>query len=403
MRAAHADYYRALVARARPASCAAPGRPRPSRELGLELPNLRAAVRHLVYTDRLDDAGDFAWSLLIYWWIAGLLRRGAGVDAGAARQGAADHASTRGPSPGSSRCGARCGSARRDEVVAGLGECVRLFTESGDEDAAAMALAARATARCSCPIPTSKTAPSASSTERGRAPARPRQHAGREAITEVSRGRLAWLRGSPDDALAHFDRATEIAEAGGDLFTLSVAGNHLARLRLRARRRSTSAEEEFVQTLLRLDAACTTRRASPTGSRASAPSRRPAATAAGAAPCAAAADDHPAPHRRVRRRGVHGASAAARRALRRARPGGGRGRREAPRRRADASPKPSRCALPRGRAATRRRRTLLTDGGERPVGDAVRGAWSAARAGTGCACPAAPARAGRARHPSPPR
>ena len=44
----------------------------PSRELGLELPNLRAAIRHLVYTDRLDDAGDFAWSLLIYWWIAGL-------------------------------------------------------------------------------------------------------------------------------------------------------------------------------------------------------------------------------------------------------------------------------------------------------------------------------------------
>ena len=40
-------------------------------QLGLELPNLRAAVRHLVYTDRLDDAGDFAWSLLIYWWIAG--------------------------------------------------------------------------------------------------------------------------------------------------------------------------------------------------------------------------------------------------------------------------------------------------------------------------------------------
>ena len=39
--------------------------------LALELPNLRAAVRHLIYTNRLDDAGDFAWSLLIYWWISG--------------------------------------------------------------------------------------------------------------------------------------------------------------------------------------------------------------------------------------------------------------------------------------------------------------------------------------------
>ena len=39
------------------------------------------------------------------------------------------------------------------EVVAGLGECVRLFTESGDEDASAMALAARATARLHLPDP----------------------------------------------------------------------------------------------------------------------------------------------------------------------------------------------------------------------------------------------------------
>ena len=40
-------------------------------ELEIELPNLRAAVRHLVYTDRLDEAAEMAWSLLIYWWIAG--------------------------------------------------------------------------------------------------------------------------------------------------------------------------------------------------------------------------------------------------------------------------------------------------------------------------------------------
>ena len=48
-----------------------PGQVDAVAELGLELPNLRAAVRHLVHTDRLDDAGDFAWSLLIYWWISG--------------------------------------------------------------------------------------------------------------------------------------------------------------------------------------------------------------------------------------------------------------------------------------------------------------------------------------------
>ena len=53
-----------------------------------------------------------------------------------------------------------------------------------------------------------------------------------EAITEVSRGRLAWLRGLTDDAQACFDRATAVAEAVGDQFTLSVAGNHQARLQL---------------------------------------------------------------------------------------------------------------------------------------------------------------------------
>ncbi|MGZ8804713.1 MAG: DUF4062 domain-containing protein, partial [Microbacterium sp.] len=70
MRLAHADHYIGLVRRVAPGLRGA-GQADAVTELGLELPNLRAAVRHLIYTDRLDDAGDFAWSLLIYWWIAG--------------------------------------------------------------------------------------------------------------------------------------------------------------------------------------------------------------------------------------------------------------------------------------------------------------------------------------------
>ena len=52
---------------------------------------------------------------------------------------------------GSSPCGPKCGSAHPHQIVAGLGECVRLFTESGDEHAAAIALAGRATARLQFP------------------------------------------------------------------------------------------------------------------------------------------------------------------------------------------------------------------------------------------------------------
>ena len=70
MRVAHADYYIGLVRRIAP-DLRGPGQPEAVRLLGLELPNLRAAARHLVYTNRLDEAGDFAWTLLVYWWISG--------------------------------------------------------------------------------------------------------------------------------------------------------------------------------------------------------------------------------------------------------------------------------------------------------------------------------------------
>ena len=134
-----------------------------------------------------------------------------------------------------------------DGVVAGLGECVRLFAESGDDDASAMAIAARATARLSLPIPNVKKA------RRELTEAVERLHAlgntWAEAITEVSRGRLAWLLNERDEALTHFSRALEIAEASGDLFTLSVAGNHQARLLL-VRGEVEQAEEACIRTLL---------------------------------------------------------------------------------------------------------------------------------------------------------
>ncbi|MET0564793.1 MAG: DUF4062 domain-containing protein, partial [Gaiellaceae bacterium] len=70
VRRAHADHYLALVLSVAP-GLRGPGQAEAVARLGLELPNLRAAARHLVFTDRLDEAGDFAWSLLPYWWISG--------------------------------------------------------------------------------------------------------------------------------------------------------------------------------------------------------------------------------------------------------------------------------------------------------------------------------------------
>ncbi len=247
VRAAHADYYVGFVRRVAP-GLRGDQQAQAVVQLGLELPNLRAAVRHLVYTDRLDDAGDFAWSLLIYWWISGffaevrlwmleLLEKQHEQPITPHTRAVAWFLALWGemwqrPSP---------------QVVAGLGECVRLFTESGDEDAAAMALAARATARVQLVDP--DVAKAERELRRAVTKLRALGNSWAEAITEVSLGRLAWVRGSIEEALAHFDRATEVASAGGDLFTTSVAGNLRSRLNFQLGH-IEEAEDEFVQTLL---------------------------------------------------------------------------------------------------------------------------------------------------------
>ncbi|MCC2033628.1 DUF4062 domain-containing protein [Microbacterium allomyrinae] len=247
VRVAHADYYRDLVQRIAP-DLGGPGQADAVAHLGLELPNLRAAVRHLVYTNRLDDAGDFAWSLLIYWWISGFFAE--------VRLWMLELLEKQHEQPISQHTRAiawffalwgEMWQRPSEQVVAGLGECVRLFTESGDADAAAMALAARATARVQLSDPDADKAEA----ELREAVVRLREHGNHwaEAITEVSLGRLAWVRGSTADALAHFDRATSVAEAGGDLFTTSVAGNLRSRLNFQLGR-FEAAEHEFLRTLL---------------------------------------------------------------------------------------------------------------------------------------------------------
>ncbi|GAA3203063.1 ATP-binding protein [Microbacterium terregens] len=245
MRNAHADYYTAVVRRhggeLRTESQAAT-----LASLSIELANLRAAIRHLVYTDRLDDAAEFAWGLLIYWWIMGLF--------GGVRVWMLELLGKEKPILPRSRAIAwffalwgEMWQQPSEEVVAGLAECVRLFTESGDEDAAAMALAARATARVQLPQPDVETA----AHELDDAVERLHRlgNGWGEAITRVSLGRVAWLRGSREEALAHFQRASAVAEAGGDLFTRSVAGNQIGRLLL-VGGQVDEAEEVFRRTLV---------------------------------------------------------------------------------------------------------------------------------------------------------
>ena len=133
-----------------------------------------------------------------------------------------------------------------DQVVAGLGEAVRLFTESGDEQAAAMALAARASTRLQFPDLDPATA--RSEFESAIAKLHALGDSWAESLAEVALGQLGVVSRDIPTALAHFDRAVEIAEDADDAFTRVVAGNNRARLRFMLGDQDV-AEEEFLLTL----------------------------------------------------------------------------------------------------------------------------------------------------------
>jgi predicted ATPase len=244
MRVAHADYYVSLVEQIAPGLRDA-RQPDAVRALGMELPNLRAAARHLVYTDRLDLAGDFAWSLLVYWWISGFFSE--------VRLWMLELLEKQQPITPHTRAVAwffslwsEMWQRPSDQVVTGLGECVRLFTESGDEDAAAMALAARATTRLQFPDLDADKAEE----ELTEAVARLRAigDGWAESMAEIGLGFLSVVRGQIPDALAHFSRSAEIADQGQNMHTRIVAGNNRTRV-LFMMGQVEAAEQEWILTL----------------------------------------------------------------------------------------------------------------------------------------------------------
>ena len=190
-----------------------------------------------------------------------------------------------------------------------------------------------------------------------------------EALAEVSLGRLAWVQGRTDEAFAHFDRATTVAVAGNDLFTTSVAGNLRSRLKFLGGD-VDGAEKEFIQTLMlsirlhydegvaySLEGLCAV---------AAARGRRVARRRAGGR-----GRRHPSSHRRVRRRGVHGAHALSRAAAR-ARPRRGGRRRARGRGAHRARGRRARAARARSPARGSAARALVSDGSARACARACR-------------------------------
>ena len=226
VRLAHAEYYSDLVRHLAPGLRGA-GQADAVRLLGLELPNLRAAVRHLITENRLDDAGDFAWSLLVYWWISGFFSevRLWMLELLGKDQPISPH--TRAVAQFFALWG-EMWQRPSHQVVEGLGECARLFAESGDEDAAAIARAGQGTARLQFP----DLDPDAAEAELTEAVGEFRRlgDGWAESMAEVGLGWVAVVRGQIPDALAHFARSAEVADEGQDLFTRAVAGNNRTRV-----------------------------------------------------------------------------------------------------------------------------------------------------------------------------
>ncbi|MEU1971655.1 DUF4062 domain-containing protein [Microbacterium sp. NPDC019599] len=228
MRRAHADYYSGLVKRAAPDLRGA-HQPDTVHLLGLELSNLRAAVRHLVYTDRLDDAGDFAWNLFVYWWISGFFSE---VRLWMLELLGKQH-------PITTRTQAIAvfftvwGEMWRrpsQQVIEDLGEASRLFAEAGDEEAAAMALAARGSTRMR--FPDLDMAAALADLEHARDELHRLGDWWTEALAEVGLGLLALARGAFPDAIGHFDAGSSIGVERQDAFMRVVSGNNVARMRL---------------------------------------------------------------------------------------------------------------------------------------------------------------------------
>ena len=244
LRAAHADYYADLVRRVAPGLRGA-GQVDAVRQIGWELSNLRAAVRHLMDGNRLDDVAELAWTLFVYWWISGFLSE--------VRLWMLELLEKHQPISQRTRAVAEFFAMWSElwqhpsnEVVAGLGESARLFAESGDEDAAAIALAGRATARLQFPDFDAE----AVALELNEALATFRKVDDRwsESMAEVGLGWVDVVGGHLDGALAHFSRSAEIADEGHDPYTRAVAGNNRTRV-LFLTGQVEAAEQEWFLTL----------------------------------------------------------------------------------------------------------------------------------------------------------
>lgn len=228
MRAAHAAHYLELARRLAP-ELKGGGQVDALIRLERERSNLRSAIRHLVYTGHHDDAAEFAWNLLVFWWIGGFFGEvriwmQEILDSGA---------------PMTKRTSAiarfyvlwmRMWQSPDREVVEGFVRVRRDFESEGDEAATAVTLGCTAMTRAQ--LDGGDRTAARAELERAIDLFQDSDDGWGEAVAWVTMGRLDMLDGDNEAALQHYQQGAEVSRRTQDAFAITITEHHVARLLL---------------------------------------------------------------------------------------------------------------------------------------------------------------------------
>ncbi|MCP2030565.1 putative ATPase [Okibacterium sp. HSC-33S16] len=193
-------------------------------QLNLDRDNLRAAARYLLDTADFDAIAQFAWCLLIYWWVAGLL--------GEVRAWMDEVLASNTPITERTRAIALYFTRSitlwhdaNDHVVPGLVESVDLFHSIHDSVGEGFALIFLALAMVADTQPNTFSAQQ--SLERSVQLLHNADYRWGEAMALVTLGRLALMQNAVPDAIGRFEQSLALTREGHDDLGTTVALQHL--------------------------------------------------------------------------------------------------------------------------------------------------------------------------------
>ena len=224
----HAEFYRLLAGRARPALAGSGLRDEVLR-LSDETDNLRAAIRYLFQRQKWDDAAELAWSLYVYWWVAGLLGEVRGWMEELLASPADLSSRTRAIGLYFTRA-IRFWQDPGGGVVTGLAESAELFHGAGDRTGEALARISIALALLTDPAPDGERVDAALEGALGGFRAAGDRWG--EGMALVTLGRVALLRGQVQPALERFEESLAVSQRIGDELGETIGLDHRGWARL---------------------------------------------------------------------------------------------------------------------------------------------------------------------------